>query len=163
MKLFFKLISLVAAISAIASCGSSEKAEDILKLGGISSTGNKEDEESNEPQQDANSPIVAEICKKPLDLSPRIYRNTALARGVKCVTDAPSNSCIIEFKFEDLSSFTATYAGHSLESPSITHAEYKACQQSLVTSIHGPSDLKISEDKKSITDQKLGLVFELVQ
>ena len=46
MKLFFKLISLVAAISAIASCGSSEKAEDILKLGGISSTGNKEDEES---------------------------------------------------------------------------------------------------------------------
>jgi hypothetical protein len=163
MKLFFKLIFLVAALLAIASCGSSEKAVDILNLGGISSTGNRDEEESKEPKQDANSPIVAEICKNPFDLSPSIYRNTALASGIECMTDASSNSCIIEFRFESLSSFTATYAGHSSETPSVTHAEYKACQQSVTTSIHGPSGLKISEDKKTITDEKLGLVFELVQ
>ena len=164
MNLFLKLSSLVAMTVAFSSCGSSETSEHILRLGGISSTGNKDDENTKEKKQDSNAPLVpGEMCKNPLDLSPRIYRNTATASGIECAEGDHSSACIVEFRFEDLSSFTATYRGHSAETPSFVSAEYNACGQSLVTSFHKPGELSLSEDQKTITNKALGLVFKLVE
>lgn len=164
MKLFLKLVSLIAVITAFTSCGSSEKTDDILRLGGISSTGNKDDEDSKDKKQDSSTPLMpGEMCKIPLDLSPRVYRKVAFSSTVACGNGEQQSECIVELRFESPSSFIAVYEGDSEELPLTTHAEYKACNQSLITSIPSLEGLRLSDNQKTIFHEKLGLVFKLVE
>jgi hypothetical protein len=164
MNQSLKFVYLLSVVLGITSCGSTEKASDeILRLGGISSTGNK-DESSGETQKDSKVPLSpAQICENQLDLSPRVYRLEANTQAENCSSEQRSNSCIVELKFENTSSLAVTYFGHTEASPAKDLAEYNACKEIIQTSLHRNSSLRLSLDQTTITDELLGLVFKLVE
>ncbi len=166
MKNYLNLIYLILIFSVSTSCGSSEKtSDDILRLGGISSTGNKDEQEPDEKQSsDVNVPAVPSLrCENPLDLTSRVYRRDSSIFDRNCGSGNKTNLCIVTISFVSKSSFVATFVGDSLETPSFVNADYAACESSLWTSIHAPDHISFSADQSVITDSHLGLSFELVE
>ena len=166
MKNHLNLIYLIFILSVSNSCGSSEKtSDDILRLGGISSTGNKDEQEPEEKRSsDGAAPAMPSLmCENPLDLTNRVYRKDSSHFDKDCGSGNKTNLCIVTLSFVGKSSFVATYVGDSLETPTFVNADYAACESSLRTSIHAPEHITFSGDQSVITDTHLGLSFELVE
>lgn len=170
---------LTAFCFGVWSCGASENTrDDILKLGGISSTGNKEDEPaSNEGVPHTGTgeepvPNQALICEHSIDLSGRSYQSSAVSgSGVVCSGSERSGVCMSVLTFTSKKDVTIAYLTDNESGQTTELATYNMCGTTLgvhtsETNAKGEYStelLKADADLTTLIDEESGLVFNLIK
>lgn len=180
MKRLFAAGILATLSVVVWSCGTSENTrEDILNLGGISSTGNKDDDPtSNEeaPRADQHgevpTPNQAFICENPVDLSGRSYtKSSDSGLSTICSGGERVGACISTMTFVSKKEVTVSYLTDAVDGLSTEPATYSLCGTTLgirtrETTAKGEfltNLLRADPDLAALFDEASGLRFNLTR
>ena len=156
------------------ACGASQSiGEDILRVGGISSTGNKDDEDTEAQQQgkgEIDQPVSAPLeCKREVfDLSKLRFEVAKSESIVSCGQDDVNLICLEVLTFHSKTQGTA-YLRLDDGVLKAADASYESCGRNLSVSIKAGDDslvlttYEFSEDRSKLTNKETGVVYRLAQ
>lgn len=158
------------------SCGTAQQVgDDIMRAGGISSTGNKDDEETGQAQakQEQSMPVPPNsplVCENPVDLSGQIYTRIeqSVSQPKSCTQEDRSLECVDQMIFSTNENVTIRLR---LEGqPPVTLAtNYRMCGLDLglwTVNVEGDPQIesfKSSDDRGVLTHIPTGHAFQLTQ
>jgi hypothetical protein len=160
----------------VQSCGSAQQAgNEILRVGGISSTGNKDDEDgkttqSAKQEQPQSMPIPGSAglaCEHPVDLSGSMYVLLAQQSTLQeCADDQRSFACVDEIVFSTKEDATIRYRISGGDTLTVT-ATYRMCNLDLgIWTVDAEGSSKIdsftsTEDVQILTHTTFGHSYQL--